>query len=58
MVENNFKNAIANVGLSTRDTIIPDGKLHRFNIQGDKLGSKNGWYVLFGDDVPAGCFGC
>ncbi len=53
-----FKHAMDAAGLSTRDTLIPDGLLHRFRVQGDKVGSRNGWYVLYGDEVPAGAFGC
>ena len=38
--------------------IVPDGVLHRFHVGGDKPGSKNGWYVLYGDNgLPAGAFG-
>ncbi|AVO48484.1 hypothetical protein C6568_03815 [Melaminivora suipulveris] len=37
--------------------LIADGRLHRYRIQGDKAGSKNGWYVLHEHPVPAGAFG-
>ena len=57
MIDNNFKTALESVGLSTKEEITADGKLHRFAVQGDKPGSKNGWYILFGDGVPAGAFG-
>ena len=36
---------------------IADSALHRFKVKGDKNGSNNGWYVLYGDDNPKGCFG-
>lgn len=52
-----FKQQLDKGGLRTKDEIIADGKLHRFFIQGDRPGSKNGWYVLFGDGIPAGAFG-
>jgi putative DNA primase/helicase len=39
------------------DEIIGDAQLHRFHIQGDKSGSKNGWYVLHLDGVPCGIYG-
>ncbi len=52
-----FKNALAQAGLVTRDPVIADGRLYRFHVEGDKPQSKNGWYVLYGDGVPAGCFG-
>lgn len=38
-------------------TIEADGKLKRFRVQGDKSGTKNGWYVLFNDGLMAGSFG-
>lgn len=36
---------------------IPDGAIHRFQIPGDRAGSRNGWYVLYADGVPSGAFG-
>jgi putative DNA primase/helicase len=33
------------------------GQFVRFRAQGDKVGRKNGWAVLFLDNVPAGMFG-
>lgn len=36
---------------------IPDGNFHRFHVPGDKPRSKNGWYLLFADDLPSGVFG-
>ena len=33
------------------------GKPHRFQVSGDRNGTMNGWYVLFGDGIPAGEFG-
>jgi putative DNA primase/helicase len=43
-------------GLDPSDLMV-DGQIHRFNVEGDKRGSKNGWYVLFDDGLLAGCFG-
>ncbi|WP_439447850.1 VapE domain-containing protein [Stenotrophomonas sp. ATs4] len=40
-----------------RDALNPDGTLVRFHVEGDRRGSRNGWAVLFGDNVPAGEFG-
>ena len=39
--------------------VIPDGKLHRFDVPGDRPRSQNGWYVLFddGDNIQGGRFG-
>ena len=34
-----------------------DGRPQRFHVDGDGKGSRNGWYVLFADGVPAGEFG-
>ena len=52
-----FRKAMEAVGIRTRDSLIADGKLHRFHIDGDKSGTKDGWYVLYDDGVPAGVFG-
>jgi putative DNA primase/helicase len=52
-----FLEAMSQGGLVTHDDILPDGELHRFHIEGDRRGSRNGWYVLHLDGVPAGAFG-
>lgn len=52
-----FKSSMSAAGLLTKDPITPDGKLHRFHVEGDKPGSENGWYVFYGDSLPAGAFG-
>jgi putative DNA primase/helicase len=41
-----FKTALDAAGLSTKEKISPDGRMHRFHVDGDRPGSKNGWYVL------------
>lgn len=33
-------------------------RIERFHVEGDKPGSKNGWYVLHTDFPPVGLFGC
>lgn len=48
-----FKTVMLSAGVPPPDNLIPDGTLHRFNIDG-KL---NGWYVLHLDGRAAGCFG-
>lgn len=58
MIVGDFKSALDQAGLHTKQPIKPDGKIHRFHIEGDKKGSKNGWYVLYTDTIPAGAFGC
>lgn len=37
--------------------LIPDGKLRRYRVEGDKPGSANGWYVLHAHPMLAGAFG-
>lgn len=48
-------------GLQPPDEILMDGKIHRFR-SGTKgepgHGDKPGWYLVFGDGIPAGRFGC
>ncbi len=52
-----FRDAMTDAGLETDAAIIADGRLHRIHIEGDKPGSKNGWYCLHDGDLPAGAFG-
>ena len=51
-----FKLAIAAAGLTPPDTIIADGKIHRFSTNG-KSSDDAGWYILHLDNIPAGSFG-
>jgi phage/plasmid primase-like uncharacterized protein/KaiC/GvpD/RAD55 family RecA-like ATPase len=48
-------------GLQPPEEILMDGKIHRFR-SGTKgspgHGDKPGWYLVFGDGIPAGRFGC
>ena len=57
MIQDEFRNAMAAAGLAIDVEIIGDGELHRCHIERDKPGSRNGWYVLHMDGVPAGSFG-
>lgn len=57
-VLNQFHLAMQSFGLHCNEPIIPDGKPHRFPIEGDKASSKNGWYIFHLDNLPAGSFGC
>ena len=53
-------NALRDAGCWPNDssfTLAFDGQLHRFRVDGDKAGSKNGWCVFYGDGIPAGAFG-
>lgn len=52
-----FHQAIISLGLTPPDRIIDDGVMHRFSSNG-KRSDDAGWYVLYGDGVPAGSFGC
>ena len=53
--------AMRAAGLEPPETIQMDGKIHRFR-SGTKgspgHGDKPGWYLIFGDGIPAGRFGC
>jgi len=52
-----FNEAMRNAGLDPADLPTADGIFHRFQDRQDKAGKKNGWYILHGDDLPAGVFG-
>lgn len=39
------------------DTPVADGRVHRYRVDGDKAGSKNGWYVLHPYPIPHGAVG-
>jgi len=52
-----FRNAIADSGLTPPDHIQADGQLHRYSTNG-KGRDNAGWYVLHTDGVAAGMFGC
>lgn len=51
-----FHEYISAHGILFRSEIIPDGKLHRFHIEGHKCGTRNGAYILYADKCPAGWF--
>ena len=56
-----LREAIINAGLTAPDTLILDGKIHRFRSGqrgGKPAGDKTGWYIAFDDGTPAGTFGC
>ncbi len=52
-----FLDAITASGLTPPTEILDDGKRHRFSSSG-KPKDDTGWYILHGDDRPAGAFGC
>lgn len=51
--------AIRSAGIEPPDHVTLDGKLHRFKTggKGHGGGDKSGWYIAFGDGVPAGRYG-
>ena len=51
-----FRAAMSDAGIITHESIIADGHLHRFNVEGDKRGTKNGAYILHADGNPSGYF--
>lgn len=54
--EQQLADAMRAAGISPPTSIIMDGRLRRFSASG-KQGDDAGWYVAFGDGVPAGQFG-
>lgn len=56
-IEGQFREAMADAGLVYSGLIRADGRLHRIHIEGDSPGTRNGWFVLHGDSIPAGAFG-
>ena len=55
--EQQLRNEIQRAGLNPPEQILLDGVFHRFKSTDGKK-DKSGWYVAFGDGVPAGSFGC
>jgi phage/plasmid primase-like uncharacterized protein len=51
-----FRQTMTNAGLTPPDTIIADGKIHRFTTNG-KRSDDAGRYVLHMDSLPASWFG-
>jgi len=52
--------AISGCGMTPPQSVVLDGKVHRFNsgTKGKAGHDKSGWYVAYSDGVPAGRFGC
>jgi len=51
-----FIEAIRGAGFNAPGEVVADGALHRWALNGQPS-KKDGWYVLYGDGIPAGCFG-
>ncbi|WP_418648794.1 toprim domain-containing protein [Thauera butanivorans] len=57
-METEFLDAIAAAGLApVKPFDLPEGRIVRFRVQGDKAGSRNGWAILHRHPIPAGVFG-
>ena len=60
--ESQLIDAMRAAGLEPPNEIQMDGKIHRFRSgtkgTGGNHGDKPGWYLIFGDGIPAGRFGC
>jgi len=58
--ETQLRDAMIGAGLEPPDHIEMDGKIHRFKsgTKGTPGIDKPGWYLVFGDGIPAGRFGC
>lgn len=54
---NDLREVMEAEGIFTRDPLISDGRLHRIHVEGDRRGSRNGWYVLHADPIASGAFG-
>lgn len=52
-----FREAMRAAGVPYAGEIDGDGQLHRIYVEGDKKGTRNGWYVYHDDVKPAGAFG-
>lgn len=52
-----FRAAISAAGIAEPFHIEADGVLHRYHCEGDKRGTRDGWYVLHLDGIPSGSFG-
>jgi putative DNA primase/helicase len=53
-----FSAAMREHGIGIDESIIADGKLHRYHVGGDKARSRNAWAKLVIDEHPAGMYGC
>lgn len=54
-ITDQFRNTMLAADINPPDSIIADGKIHRFSTNG-KVRDNAGWYILFGDNIPAGRF--
>lgn len=52
-----FEKFMAEFGLTGPDAVVDDGVIHKFSTNGHTH-DRAGWYILHGDGIPAGRFGC
>ena len=52
-----FQAEMRSKGITPPQYLTANGKIHRFYIEGDRRGTKNGWYILYMDGLPGGAFG-
>src|SRR5262245_38346369 len=52
-----FREAIAASGIKPPESIIADGRIHRFSTNGHRKDAA-GWYVFHLDGIAAGAYGC
>jgi putative DNA primase/helicase len=52
-----FQNAALSHGLLLPKNINATGKIERFYVEGDKPGTKNGWYIFFRNNISCGVYG-
>jgi putative DNA primase/helicase len=57
MIGEDFMEAMAQAGIHVRGPLLADGRLRRVHIEGDRKGSRNGWYILYSDGIPSGTYG-
>jgi len=57
-MDTEFLKAMAAAGLAPVKALeLPEGRIVRFRVEGDKAGSRNGWAILHRHPIPAGAFG-
>ena len=49
--------ALLEAGIDRAEEIVFDGRVHRFHTEGDDRNEKSGWYIFYGDNLPAGSYG-
>ena len=57
-IEKDFYDFMTQMGIKPlTDYPRADGQLHRYRVEGDRAGSKNGWFVLYSHPYPFGACG-